>query len=368
MEIVKAKIPAVSCPWYVNDWISKWSGLECQDCTLEELKQLRPKTFLVDEDYIIANKEKVFAAMEENNINGMVIHALHIFKFSAELLEWLDEHSAGKQVHFISMSYKVKKFKNIIAHSHDLIEHGLAHDFNYILSDRLRSQRRATMDFLLMVNPKNEFRKFLVQKLLESGVLHNSITKHSSNSEFQTVLDQQEKILNFLDTEIPGNLCMDALRSWNALPDLRSYATAFCDIVVESANIHLDRRSDGELSDLSEKTYRPILLGIPFVFLGSKSMFEKLKNDGYQLVDDGNFYSKWHEGGGFEKIIPHLIKFLERIIVDTDLRKKLESMAEHNHRIFWTTRKLHHRTHNNKICRDCFGETVFDQIYDLLKD
>lgn len=366
MNLVQQKIPAVACPRYVKDWISKWSGLECQDTTLEQVAEIKPNTFVVNEDFIIKNMEKVFQVMEHNGIKEMVIHALHIYKFDRAMLDRLDKYAMGKKVHLISMSYKVKDFNNIIAHSHDLTEHGLSHDFNHILSQRLQSKRRAHVDFLFMINTKNSFRRRLSKTLQESGILENSLVRDGANVNHSNLLQEHKHTIDLIENELPNNFCLDAIRSWPALPDLSAYEKCFCDIVVESANTHLDDNSDGDLSDVSDKTYRPILLGVPFVFLGSKSMFDKLLQDGYQIVDDGNFYSKWHSGLDFETSVSHLIAFLKKITLDKTMRDNLESMAQHNYNHFWTNRKLHHRAHNNKICRECFGETVFDRIYDLL--
>jgi hypothetical protein len=366
MKLTKEKIPLVSCPSYVKDWISKWSGLQCQDTTLEQVGKMKPKTFVVDEDLIISNTEEVFQTMENNGIREMVIHALHIYKFNGTILQRLDELAAGKKVHFVSMSYKVRNFKNIIAHSHDLTEHGLSHDFNYILSEKLKSKRSPDLDFLFMINPKNIFRRKLSSALKESGILDGSIVREGGNLKYDELVEKHQQTIDSIESQLPNNLCLDALRNWPQLPDLSAYERIFCDVVIESANTQLDKISDGELSDLSEKTYKPILLGVPFVFLGSKSMFNKLLEDGYRLVDDGSFYNKWHSDLDFDASVAHLVDFLKQIKQDETLRKKLQMMAQHNYDHFWTVRKLYHRTQNLKICRECFGETVFDRIYDLL--
>ena len=68
MKLIQEKIPVVECPWYVKDWVSKWSGIELQDMTLQAVAVLKPKTFLTNEDFIIKNMEEVFQVMEHNNI------------------------------------------------------------------------------------------------------------------------------------------------------------------------------------------------------------------------------------------------------------------------------------------------------------
>lgn len=366
---IQEKIPAVECPFYVKDWIYKWSGIEFQDMTLQEVAVLQPKTFLVDENFIIKNMEKVFQIMEYNNIKKVVIHALHIYKFNQDMLNRLDQLAVGKEVHFISMSHKVNNLSNVIVHSHDIVEHGISHDFNYILSKRLHEKRNPHLDFIFMVNTKNQFRIDISNALLKAGILKNSFVRNGGQNQSEQLHKKQSQLLELIGKQFPGNLCLDALRSWGgALPNLRAYEQAFCEIVIESANGGFDKTHNTNFSDLSEKTYRPISLGVPFVFLGSKTMFDKLLDDGYQLLDDGFFYSKWHSVLDSNTGICHLIDFLKKIIVDGELKEKLRTMAMHNYKNFWTSRKLHHRKHNQQICKDCFGESPFDRIYDLLQN
>lgn len=362
------KIPCLECPWYVKDWMTKWSGLAFQDMTLEQISKTRSKTFVVDENYIIENMENIFKTMEKNDIKEMVIHALHIYKFNNHILEKLDQLSAGKKVHFISMSYKVKTFRNIIAHSHDMVEEAIPHAFNHILSERLRSRRVPTHDFLLMVNTKNKFRQDLVKGLEQSGVLKNSVLSTGGAEDYKKFTQKQNDIFDWIEQQLPGNMCLNALRSWGLgnVPNFQAYEKTFCEIVVESTNTAIDHTHDNAFSDLSEKTYKPIALGVPFVFLGSKDMYDKLVDDGYRLVDDGEFYEKWHSAVNLQTAVSHLVEFLRKITVDKYLRKNLESMAAHNYKNFWVDRKLAHPSNNLKILKECFGESPYDRIYDCL--
>lgn len=362
----QTKIPAVECPWYVKDWINKWSGMECYDTTLEQVSETNPKTFVVNEDFIIDNLEKVFRVMEQNNIKELVIHALHIYKFNRDILDKLDKLSEGKKVHFISMSYMVDTFKNVKAHSHDNVEHGISHDFNYLLAESLQSKRRPHLDFIFMVNKKNAFRRRINDALEQAGILKNSIVRNGGPEHFKQLYKLQNDLFNSIESKNPNHQFLDALRSWSILPDLKAYEQSFCEIVIESTNTQDDNTYDSNFSDLSEKTYRPIALGIPFVFLGSKKMLDKLNKDGYLVVDDDIFYSKWHSSTDIDSKISHLINFLNKIISDKEIKRKLADMAKHNFKNFWLFRKLEHRKNNYKICKDCFGEGPIDKIYDLM--
>lgn len=361
------KIPALECPLYVKDWISKWSGIECYDISLEQIAKIKPKTFLTNEDFIIKNMEKVFQVMEQNGIKEMVIHALHVYKFTNELLDRLDRLAKDKKVQFVCMSHNFKKFKNLITHSHDMVEHVISHDFNYTLSQSLQNKRNPHLDFIFLVNTKNQFRTSIANALKQSGVLKNSFVRDGGKKQFDRFGEKQSQLLELLDKQLTGNLCLDALRSWSGLPNLQAYEQAFCEIVIESANGGLDNTYNTNFSDLSEKTYRPISLGVPFVFLGSKAMFDKLRDDGYHIFDDGNFYNRWQGSSNLKIAISHLIDFLKKIVVDENLKDRLKKMAVHNYKNFWIDRKLHHPKHNQNILQECFGETTFDRIYDLLK-
>lgn len=370
MRSIHKKIPAVQCPGYVKDWINAWSGISCYDVTLEQLTEIKPKTFVTNEDFILSDMENIFQVMERNGIKEMVIHVLHIYKFNRAILEKLDKLAEGYKVHFISMSYKFDFFKNIIAHSYDLLEHAISHDFNYMMSQRLQARRKPQFDFvfMFMVNLKNNFRRRLNDKLEKDGIFKNSYVRNDGPEQYQQLIKKHTEILKSIEAEMPGNQCINALQSWGGtLPDFLAYEKSFCDIVVESTNTSVDDRSDGTLTDLSEKTYRPIALGVPFVFLGSKKMFDKLRADGYQLVDDGEFYDRWHNETDLEKALSLLTEFLKKTITNKEIRKSMESMAEHNYKNFWFARKYQYRKSLEKIFDDCFEENPFNKIYDLLK-
>ena len=370
MQIVPLRIPAVECPDYVKDIISGWSGIQFQDMTLQEVAVLKPKTFLTNEDYLLSNMDKIFEVMEQNGIKEIVIHAGHIFKFTHAIFEKLNRMAEGKKVHFISMSYMLKNYSNIISHSHDVTEYNISHDVNLIFCERLKLKKSPKLDFIFIVNTNNPFRQQLSSALEQSGVLKNSIVSNSGHDEYDRLREKQKKMIDFLKGECCNGMCADALSSWVTVPNFSAYEKCFCEIVVESANGKFDDIRDGVthrggiFTDLSEKTYRPIALGVPFVFLGSEDMFNKLIRDGYQLLDYDDFYKKWHNRTNLQTSISHLIYFLEKIMVDKDLRHKLEAMAKHNYHHFWVNRKLAHRKNTLQICKDCFGESFYDRVYD----
>jgi hypothetical protein len=218
-----------------------------------------------------------------------------------------------------------------------------------------------------MVNSKNDYRLTISKALEQSGILENSFVNIIGKGDDQQFMEKQNDIINSIKKQLPEDMCLSALASWGVgTPNFSAYEKSFCEIVIESTNGNFDRTFRSKFSDLSEKTYRPIALGVPFVFLGAEKMFNKLIQDGYQLLDDDDFYKKWHNASTLQTGISHLIVFLKKIITDKSLKQRLESMAKHNYNNFWINRKLQHRKHNLQVCRECFGESPYDRIYDCL--
>jgi hypothetical protein len=236
-----------------------------------------------------------------------------------------------------------------------------------LFSQCLASRRSPVQDFILMVNTKNRFRQLLCRALEQSGVLKNSVVSTDGAENYEKLGQKQNKIFDTIEQQLPGHISLSALRAWGTgnVPNFKAYEKTFCEIVVESANTAIDSTYENAFSDLSEKTYKPIALGVPFVFLGSEEMYHKLIDDGYQLVDVDDFYRKWHTASNLQTAVSDLIVFLKKIIVDKDLRQRLESMATHNYKNFWLNRKLVHLRNKVKILKECFGESAFDTIYDL---
>ena len=140
---------------------------------------------------------------------------------------------------------------------------------------------------------------------------------------------------------------IDALGSFaNGLPNFKIYEQVFCEIVLET-------RNQGNWH-FSEKTFRPISLGIPMVHLGHKPMYDKLLEYGYHLYDN-NFYQQWHKHIELEEKLPYLEKFLTHINSSESAQKQMEQTAQHNYQHFWNHRKLYFYTHMNHTFESIFG-------------
>lgn len=358
MNLQTKDILSLETPNFVHNWIYDYSGLRVKNVSIQVIAHQKPKTFLVYEDYIKKNYETVFETMNKNSINEMVIFIYHVYMFDKEFFEKIDRLSAGKKVSLVCMSYAPSGLKNIKTYYYDLFEHVISHDFNYLFAIKMEKKRDPVLDFMFLVNTKTEFRRKLKDALDHHGILANSFVGKNATKKFDDMdfVSKQKALLGQIDR---NSSISDALHSWAILPNLDAYEKVFCDIVVESESVN-------EYADLSEKTYRPIALGIPFVFLGSKSMYDKLLRDGYQIYDCDNFYKHWHSDKTFNEKITYLVNFLKIIKNTSSVRESMEQTAKHNLNNFWVKRKLDYRTKNYEILSACFDWTAVDEIYDSL--
>lgn len=358
MNLQTKDILALETPDFVHDWIYQNSGLKVKNVSIQSIADQKPKTFLVYEDYILKNYETVFETMNKNGINEVVIFIYHVYMFDKAFLEKIDRLSAGKKVSLICMSFAPSGLENIKTYYYDLFEHVISHDFNYLLAIKMKKKRDPVLDFMFLVNTKTEFRRKLKDALYYSGILANSFVGKNATKKFDDMdfVGKQKAILEQIDR---NSSISHALNSWGILPNLEAYEKVFCDIVVESESIN-------EYADLSEKTYRPIALGIPFVFLGSKTMYDKLLRDGYKIHDYDHFYEHWYSDNTFDEKISYLVNFLKIIKNTSSVRESMEQTARHNLNNFWVQRKLDYRTKNYEILSECFDGTAVDEIYDSL--
>ena len=152
---------------------------------------------------------------------------------------------------------------------------------------------------------------------------------------------------------------MNALLSFgNGLPNFKMYEQAFCELILETRN--------AGSWHFTEKTFRPIAMGIPVVHLGHKPIHARLLAMGYRLYDNG-FYQQWHTETALEKKLPYLESFLTHIKNDKSAQAQMEQIAQHNYQHFWNQRKLHYYTHIQQVFDSIAGEnTLTHKIYKQL--
>jgi len=358
----------ITIPGYrVHDWIVDWvyanSGIIVENKSIEQLVKESPPVFLTYETELWKDLENLLKIMQEGNIKSMVIISLHVYSINEKHLKRMSEAAVGKEITILSMSntvYGIEKYKNLKCYTFDIVEHGISNDFNFLLTLKLKENRNPTKDFLYFVNQKDNFRNTVYNFLKSTDIFDNSLIFANAPGKVEEIEHWYKDFFEVLNTVSMNNNVYNAIRSYGGtLPNYKAYETGFCEIVIESKN-------DGDIGDLSEKTYRPLSLNIPFVFLGHPLMYEKLKKDGYMIVDNGTFYKEWHQDIELEKKLPALLKFLRQIKHDNNLRKQLEIAAQHNYDIFWTRRKFNYIENNYKILTKCFGTNLVEGVYKSL--
>lgn len=95
---------------------------------------------------------------------------------------------------------------------------------------------------------------------------------------------------------------------------------------------------------LSEKTFKPIAMGHPFMIVGSRKSLDELKKIGYKTFDrwwDESYDTKYSYEERISSIINELntlsLKNKEELII---MRKEMQEVVEHNFNLFNSRRKL----------------------------
>lgn len=357
IDLKKVKIPGVNVPSYWVDWIYNNSGIIVENIPLQSLRENPPSIFVTEEMEIWENIESVFETMNKCNIKSIVVLTMHVYRWTEEMLKRLNELSKNKNVTLISMSQQIVGYENFNCYPIDFTEHGISNDFNFLFTCELKEKRNPTKDFGFFVNMKRPDRIQIYNGLKNTDIFDNSIVLANQKTDMDRLFGWQQQLYQALDQVTLNDNIFNALKCWNGvLPNFKAYEDIFCEIVIESM-------ITGPRADISEKTYRPIALNVPFVFLGHPLMYQKLLKDGYMIIDDGNFYKNWHKDISIEERIPSLITFLQKIKKDQIFRKEMEIMAQHNYENFWTKRKLSYIYNNYTTLKKCFDENLVQKIY-----
>jgi hypothetical protein len=296
----------------------------------------------------------------------MIFYIRDPFYVEIELLRDLNKLGNGRKFRVLSNYYYTDDYKNLTFHVLNEEESSMSNPVMQSFAFELaRNKKKPKKDFLLITVLKDDFRKRVHKRLTESGVLHNSIVKANPSREGVLMGDSlregvpthEELIEDLRKNSRDEHFTRTVIRMTECgPPNFKFYEEVFCEIVMESKNFGI--------SDLSEKTFRPILLGVPIVFLGSKDMYDVLIQDGYKLVDNNKFYTKWHSESSFDDRLGALVEFIEDIKTNEMLKKEMSNSAEHNFKVFWTERPLKNRKNNLNIIHECFGDnTLISQIY-----
>jgi hypothetical protein len=361
-------ISCLSLPEWCKDLLLNFGGLRKLDTI--GVGDIGAKAtvdcLMVYEEEYFTHKELLVNALKEKHINTLVIFNHHVFFFDDKVLDELDSLSVDLDIHILANGHYAKKYENIKTHHFEQFENSIGHHFNLLLSTRLQARKNPEKTFLVQTIEKDQFRKTVMQGIRASQINEDVIALQVVGTgrnlyKSSDLYKLGDSLLEFVKEKYPNNI--DAVHSLNSfgngIPNFSLYEKAFCEVVLETKNT-------GSYH-FTEKLFRPIALRVPVVFLGSKSMHDKLNGYGYRFYDN-DFYRHWHnEEISLTEKVDRLITFMQHINEDPQAKEKLTDSADSNYRMFWNGRKLHYYKNWNdifdQICKGKCIDRVVEGVY-----
>jgi len=354
---------SIDLPEYVSNFFKEIGGISLsainQSRLLELCNQSTVKHLMVYETFVVDHTEILMNLLQQRCVESLTIYNHHPFKFTDALMDRLNTVAMTIDIKIIVNGYYEKNYSNIKIYHEQTYEHSISHSFVLLLSQILHKKRRPTKTFLIQTVCKDDFRKTVSDHLRASAIWSDCIAppRIDRRSVYEDFFhEKKHKLLQQFGEHTQP---MHALHSFgNGLPNFKMYEQAFCELILETMN-------SGSWH-FTEKTFRPIALGIPVVHLGHKPMHARLLATGYRLYDNG-FYQQWHTDVALEKKLPYLESFLTHIKNDKSAQAQMEQIAQHNYQHFWNHRKNHYYTNLQNMFDDIVGEnTLTHKIYKQL--
>ena len=190
---------------------------------------------------------------------------------------------------------------------------------------KVLSHKNKTKDFLFLINKDHKPRIDLVKAMEAKKLLHNSLVSVNA-PQYDTVY----KLSDDDDWNISNKQKEDLI--WLIYPYPPQYEKTKCSVVCESV---MDKQS----FQLTEKTYKPIMMCHPFVILGPKGILSYIKSMGFKtfspFIDES-----YDEENDLEKRIQLITSACEQII-QKDWKKFYEDTMQirlHNFNWFYQKR------------------------------
>jgi hypothetical protein len=354
-------IYGLDLPAYVNNFCHNFGGISISPINhsklLELCEQGTIKKLIVYETSVIEQTEILINLLEQQRVESLTIYNNHPFLFTDSLLDRLNTVAMTTDINIIVNGYYNNVYNNIKIYSIDISEHAISHHFVLLLSQILHKKRQPTKTFLIQTVSKDNFRKTVTTYLQESALWKDFFPSPLTNS--TALYKKQADVLQHFEHQHGTGQYISALTSFgNGMPNFKMYEQIFCELILETKN-------SGSWH-FTEKTFRPIALGIPVVHLGHKPIHDRLLAYGYRLYDNG-FYQQWHTETALEKKLPYLESFLTHIKNDKLAQAQMEQIAQHNYQQFWNQRKNYYYTHIQNIFDRIAGEnTLTHKIYKQL--
>jgi len=356
----KIPIYGMDLPDWLNSFLYNHGGIFIKPILLSELLQICEnktiKYLVIYENFVLYNKDVLLNLLEQGRIESLIIYKNHPFTITDVLMDQLDKIAKTHDINIIVNGYYDKIYKNIKVYHIDTFEHVISHFFTLFLSQILKKNRQHTKTFLMQTVFKDNFRKTIGEFIINLSIYKDFIKSPITDSD--TLYKKTNNFLKHMEQKYGTGQYIDALMSFgNGLPNFKIYEQVFCEIVLET-------RNQGNWH-FTEKTFRPISLGIPIVYLGHKPMYNRLLEYGYHLYDN-NFYQQWHKDIRLEEKLSYLEDFLTHINSSELAQKQMEQTAQHNYQHFWNHRKLHYYTYINDTFESIFGRN--NLIHNIYKE
>ena len=348
-------------PDWLVDFCYNFGGISIspinQSQLLELCKQSPVKHLIVYEQFVIEHTEILIDLLQQQRVESLMIYNNHPFEFKDALMDRLNTVAMTTDIKIIVNGYYNNVYNDIKIYSIDTREHVISHSFVLLLSKILHKKRQPTKMFSIQTVSKDNFRKTVRNYLQELALWTDFFSPPTTNS--TALYKKVNDVLKQFEQQYGSGQHISALTSFgNGLPNFKMYEQVFCELILETRN------SGNWL--FTEKTFRPIAMGIPVVHLGHKPMYDRLLAMGYRLYDNG-FYQQWHTDVALEKKLPYLESFLTHIKNDKLAQAQMEQIAQHNYQQFWNQRKIHYYTHIQQIFDSIAGEnTLTHKIYKQL--
>jgi hypothetical protein len=352
---------SIDLPEYVSNFFKEQGGISIVSVSRPQLlamcNQSPLKHLIVYEQFVVDHTETLMNLLEQQRVESLTIYKHHSFTFTNALMDRLNTFAMTTDIKIIVNGYYENNYRNIKIYHADTYEHALSHEFVLLLSKILHKKRRPTKKFLIQTVSKDYFRKTVSDHLRTSAIWSDFIAppRFNSRSAYENFFQEKKRRL-FQQFVENNNQRMHGLNSFGpGLPNFKMYELAFCELILET-------RNSGSWH-FTEKTFRPIALGIPVVHLGHKPVHDRLLAMGYRLYDKV-FYEQWHKDVALEKKLLHLENFLTHIKNDKSAQAQMEEIAQYNYQHFWNHRKNHYYTTLLNLFDDMVGEnSLTHKIY-----
>lgn len=268
---------------------------------------------------------------------------------------WCVKHNLTKdQIYFIHGNFKISEaVKN--------------YNFTYIPVHGFHCWLKTKMDNILEYTPSNDKNLFLTYnrrcdwhrfllmcQLIKNNVLDRGLVSFSGHSYYtdrsisELIKDVPElsDAANQLTQLLP--LTLDTpVETINPVHEIvkEHHSTTFLNVITETMFM------PGTIF-YSEKTWKPILAGQPFMYVGTHGQLAELKRQGYQSFDrwfSEDYDTEPNINVRIEMIVAELVRLstlsVEQLI---EMRKEMEPVLRHNQALFLTQRDTIYKSQNEE--------------------